>query len=259
MTRTNSRLMTIVLLAAGLQGCASLPPGSVPNPGDPWERYNRAAWSFNDTVDRAVVKPVARAYKVVRQGVSNFFGNLSDIPTVANDILQGQIKSAASHLGRVAVNSTFGLLGLVDLATRMGMERQRADFEQTLGVWGLGSGPYLVLSPLGPSSVRDTAGLGVDFFTDPVLYLGDGTVREAAAGLRLVDRRARVLDIEKTLKSIELDPYIFVRDAYLARRRNAVDHGDSTDRKGEGGQDRSVGAGDEGSPIPLALPDPAPE
>src|SRR5450755_209098 len=180
MTRTNSRLMTVVLLAAGLQGCASLPPGSVRDPGDPWERYNRAAYAFNDTVDRAVLKPVARGYKaatpdVVRQGVGNFFGNLSDIPTVANDVLQGQFKSAATHVGRVAINSTFGLLGLVDLATRMGMERQRADFGQTLGVWGLDSGPYLVLPLLGPSSVRDTAGLGVDFFTDPVLRVGDPT------------------------------------------------------------------------------------
>jgi phospholipid-binding lipoprotein MlaA len=263
MTRTNSRLMTIVLLAAGLQGCASLPPGSVPNPGDPWERYNRAAWSFNDTVDRAVVKPVARAYKavtpdVVRQGVSNFFGNLSDIPTVANDVLQGQIKSAATHLGRVAVNSTFGLLGLMDLATRMGLERQRADFGQTLGVWGLDSGPYLVVPLFGPSSVRDTAGLGVDFFTDPVLRVGDPTFQEAAAGLRVVDRRAGVLAFEQTLTSIELDPYIFVRDGYLAMRRNAVNHGDSSDRKGKG-EDRSVEAGDEERTIPLTPAIPVPE
>jgi phospholipid-binding lipoprotein MlaA len=133
----------------------------------------------------------------------------------------------------------------------MGMERQRADFGQTLGVWGLGSGPYLVLPLLGPSSVRDTAGLGVDFVTDPVLRLGDRTVHEVAGGLRLVDRRARVLDIEKTLTSIELDPYIFIRDAYLARRRNAVNHGDSTDRKGKG-EDRSVEAGDEERMIPPA-------
>jgi len=252
-----------MLLAAGFQGCASLPPGSIPNPGDPWERYNRAAYSFNDAVDRAVLKPVARGYRaatpdVVRQGVGNFFGNLSDIPTAANDVLQGQIKSAVTHLGRVAVNSTFGLLGLVDLATRMGMERQRADFGQTLGVWGLGSGPYLVLPLLGPSSVRDTAGLGVDFVTDPVLRLGDRTVQEAAGGLRLVDRRARVLDIEKTLTSIELDPYIFIRDGYLAMRRNAVNHGDSSDRKGKG-EDRTVEAGDEERLIPLAPATAVPE
>src|SRR5450432_530000 len=263
MTRTISTRIAIMMFAVALQGCASLPPGSVRDPGDPWERYNRAAYAFNDTVDRAVLKPVAQGYKavtpdVVRQGVGNFFGNLSDIPTVANDILQGQFKSAATHVGRVAVNSTFGLLGLVDLATRMGMERQRADFGQTLGVWGLGSGPYLVLPLLGPSSVRDTAGLGVDFFTDPVIYLGDGTVREAAAGLRLVDRRARVLDIEKTLKSIELDPYIFVRDAYLARRRNAVNHGDS-DRKGMEGDDPSVEAGNEEGLIPFAPAASSPE
>jgi phospholipid-binding lipoprotein MlaA len=252
MTQTISTRIAIMMLAVALQGCASLPPGSVPNPGDPWERYNRAAYSFNDTVDRAVLKPVAQAYKAVspdvfRQAVGNFFGNLSDIPTAANDVLQGQLKQAATHVGRVVVNSTFGLLGLIDLATPMGMERQRADFGQTLGVWGLGSGPYLVLPLLGPSSVRDTAGLGVDYFTDPVLRLGDSTVREADAGLRVVDRRARVLAIEQTLKSIELDPYVFIRDGYLARRRNAVSHGDSSDQEKRGAQIPTVQAPD-GSP-----------
>ncbi len=123
---------------------------------------------------------------------------------------------------------------------------------QTLGVWGLGSGPYLVLPLLGPSSVRDTAGLGADFATDPVLHLGDRTVREAAGGLRLVDRRARVLGIEKTLTSIELDPYVFVHDAYPARRRNAVNHGDSTDRKGKVGEERADATEDEEGSILLA-------
>jgi len=231
MTRSTLKRTALALLAVVIQGCASLPPGTLRDPADPFERYNRAAFSFNDTVDRAVLRPVAVAYKTVtpdplRRAVSNFFGNLSDIPTIANDLLQGKPTMAATHAGRVALNSTFGLLGLIDLATPMGLERQREDFGLTLGAWGFGSGPYLVLPLLGPSSVRDTAGLGVDFATDPVLRLRDHDVRNAAAALRIENQRAELLGIEKTLKSIELDPYVFMRDTYLARRRNAVEGDD---------------------------------
>lgn len=224
-------LTSTVLLVSG---CAVLPQGHTADSSDPFERYNRAAYSFNDLVDTAILKPVARAYKwltpiVVQRGVSNVFANISDLPTAVNDLLQGKPSLAAQHVGRFAVNSTFGLLGVLDLATPMGLPRQREDFGQTLGRWGLASGPYLVLPLLGPSSVRDTFGLVVNYGLEPMAYLKDEDWRWGLTGLLVVDRRASVLEIEKTLNSIELDPYLFVRDAYLARRRNAVYDGSPPD------------------------------
>src|SRR5882757_2405336 len=208
------RLTAVLLtLASLLAGCASLPPGRSPDPQDPFERYNRAAFSFNDTIDRAVLKPVSQAYQavmpsLVQRGVTNFFGNLSDVPTVINDLLQGKATMAATHLGRLAINTTFGLLGVVDVATPMGLERQREDFGQTLGSWGLASGPYLVLPILGPSSVRDALALPADFELDPVIHVSDTTWRYSLVATRAVQRRASLLETEKTLTSIELDPYL---------------------------------------------------
>jgi phospholipid-binding lipoprotein MlaA len=209
-----------------LSACANLPAGRTPDPSDPFERYNRAAFSFNDTVDRALLKPIARAYAwitptFIQRGVENFFGNLSDVPTALNDILQGKPTMAATHVGRFAINSTFGVLGVFDIASSINLPREREDFGQTLGVWGVSSGPYLVLPLLGPSTTRDTAALPVDFGLDPLTYVQDDGWRYGLKGLRLVERRATVLPYEQTLESIELDPYLFVRDAYLARRRNS--------------------------------------
>jgi phospholipid-binding lipoprotein MlaA len=146
---------------------------------------------------------------------------------------------AATHLGRLAINTTFGLLGVVDVATPMGLERQREDFGQTLGRWGLASGPYLVLPILGPSSVRDALALPADFALDPVMHVSDTTWRYSLVVTRTVQRRASFLEAEKALTSIELDPYLFMRDAYLARRRSLVYDGDP--------------------PEPQASPDPADE
>jgi phospholipid-binding lipoprotein MlaA len=228
------QLAGLSLLALTLSGCASLPAGRAPDPQDPFERYNRAAFSFNDAIDRAFFKPVAQAYKfitpdLVQRGVANFFGNIADLPTAVNDVLQGKPKQAATHVGRFAVNTTIGVLGLFDVAKTMGLERQREDFGQTLGTWGLGSGPYLVLPVFGPSSVRDTVGLVADFGLDPIVYIKDDGWRYGLGGLRVIEQRASVLDIEKTLKSIEIDPYLFTRDAYLTRRRNSVYDGNPPD------------------------------
>jgi len=233
-------------LVSVLAGCAALPPGRTPDPHDPFERYNRAAFSFNDVVDRAVLKPVSQAYRAVtpvllQRGIANFFGNLSDVPTALNDILQGKPKMAATHVGRFAVNSTFGLLGIFDIATPMGMSRQREDFGQTLGTWGFGSGPYLVLPILGPSSVRDTFGTAIDIGLDPLIHVKDGDWRLGLVGLRVIQQRAALLDPEKTLKSIELDPYLFIRDAYLSRRRNNVYDGNPPEPKEERGQELRPG------------------
>ena len=228
--------MLLLGLAILLGGCASLPPGSTPDPKDPFERYNRAAFSFNDAIDRAILKPVSQGYKAVtpsfvQRGVTNFFANISDVPTVVNDLLQGKMTMAATHLGRLAINTTFGLAGVMDVATPMGLERQREDFGQTLGKWGLASGPYLVLPILGPSSVRDAFALPADFYLDPVYHVSDTTWRYSFAATRVVSRRASFLEAEKTLKSIELDPYLFTRDAYLSRRRSLVYDGDPPDPK----------------------------
>jgi phospholipid-binding lipoprotein MlaA len=231
-----------------LGACATLPEGRPPDPTDPFERYNRAIFSFNDTLDRFVLKPVARAYKfvtpdLVQRGVANFFNNISDVPTAVNDVLQGKPKQAATHVGRFALNSTVGILGLFDVATTVGLEREREDFGQTLGRWGLQSGPYVVLPFFGPSSVRDTFGLAADIGLDPLVYVHDDGWRLGLAGLRVVEQRASLLQFENTYKSIELDPYLFTRDAYLMHRRSSVYDGNPP--------------GDAAPPSPASAPAPA--
>ena len=231
MKHNRSRWASCVAIASLLAGCATLPAGSTRNPADPFERLNRTTYAFNDTVDRAVLKPVARAYDavtphVVQEGVSNAFGNISDLPTAINDVLQGKPTLALQHVTRFVVNSTVGVLGLFDVATQMGIDRQREDFGQTLGTWGFRSGPYLVLPLLGSSSVRDALALPVDFELDPLFYIHEQDVRLGLAGLRVIQERASVLKLEKTVDSVELDPYTFRRDFYLARRRNAIADGE---------------------------------
>jgi phospholipid-binding lipoprotein MlaA len=230
MARNCHRALVLVLLAF-LGGCASLPEGKSLDPQDPYERFNRASLAFNDTVDDAILKPLAKAYKAaapefVRTGVANFFANLSDIPTALNDALQGKPKGAGVHAARVAVNSTIGLLGFIDVATGLGLAREREDFGQTLGGWGFGSGPYLVLPLLGPSSVRDGFGLAVDWVADPVTLIpAEPAASNALIGTRAVDNRSSLLSAEKALDEIALDRYLFVRDVYLSRRRSLVEEG----------------------------------
>ena len=162
----------------------------------------------------------------MRTGIANFLGNLSDIPTALNDVLQGKPKQVGIHAARVAVNSTVGLLGLIDVATPMGMARERADFGQTLGVWGLPSGPYLVLPIFGASSVRDTFGLAVDWASDPLVHIPDDVAtRNTLVGVRAVDQRAALLPAERTLDAVSFDRYLLLRDAYLAHRKSLVGDG----------------------------------
>ena len=225
-------LPAAIATAVLFTGCATLPDGSTRSATDPFERFNRSTFAFNDTVDRIVLKPVARTYDkvvphVVQQGVSNSFGNVSDLPTAANDVLQGKPRLALEHLTRFVVNSTIGVLGLFDVATQMGIDRRREDFGQTLGSWGVTSGPYLVLPLLGSSSVRDALALPVDYELDPVGYIRRVDLRLGLDALRVVQERASFLKVERTVESIELDPYVFRRDFYLARRRNAIADGHS--------------------------------
>jgi phospholipid-binding lipoprotein MlaA len=218
----------VALLAAcllGLGGCATV---RNPDPADPLEGWNRGVQTFNDEVDKAVLKPVATAYRdfvpeLVRNGVNNFFGNLDDGWSAVNQLLQGKLESALNMTLRVGVNTVFGLAGLLDPASEMGLERQSEDFGQTLGRWGLGPGPYLVLPLLGPSTVRDTAGLPLDMAATSLSQLTDQEARAAwGSALRVVDTRANLLSATRLLDEIALDRYSFLRNAYLARRRNLV-------------------------------------
>lgn len=229
MTKTNkqSNLNLRAVLAATaaatvLAGCATSG-----NPKDPIEGYNRAMFSFNETVDKAVIKPVAQGYNYVtpqpvQTGVSNFFGNLADIWTSVNNLLQGKPGDALSDAGRVLVNSTVGILGIFDVATPMGLEKHEEDFGQTLGRWGVGDGAYVVLPILGPRTVRDTVGFAADFYVDPVRDHDNIGRRNAAIALRAIDTRADLLKAEDALEAAALDKYAYVRDAYLQHRRSAI-------------------------------------
>lgn len=218
------RIALAFLAAAFLAGCAST-GGSEPH--DPWEKMNRGTFAFNDAVDRAVLKPAAEGYvRVVpgfaREGVSNFFGNLEDIGTSLNNLLQGKAAEGASDAGRFLVNSTLGVFGLWDVATPMGLEKHTEDFGQTLGWWGFQPGPYLVLPLLGPSTLRDAPARAVD----PSWYYSDYVDPEGLwwglRGLDIVRTRADLLKAEKVLQEAALDRYSFVRDAWWQRRRSQV-------------------------------------
>jgi phospholipid-binding lipoprotein MlaA len=217
------RLGTALLVAGLLSGCAA--PGG--NPADPLEPFNRAMYNFNDALDGAVVKPVAKGYRSVlpsfaRTGVSNFFSNLEDVWISANDLLQGKFQQGSEDFLRFLINSVFGLAGLVDVAADAGFDKHNEDFGQTLGAWGLGSGPYLVLPFLGPSTVRDGLGFLVDTRADLVWRINDVPVRNSAVVLRYVSRRADLLDATDLIDQAAIDKYTFIRDAWLQRRRNLV-------------------------------------
>ena len=222
------RFLGLLLLLTALGGCAT----TGGNPHDPLEGYNRAMFSFNEGVDKAIVKPVASGYKTVmpefaRTGVTNFFSNLRDPWIGVNNILQGKVGAGASDFGRFAVNTTVGILGLFDVASNAGLEKHNEDFGQTLGRWGVGSGAYVVLPILGPSSVRDGLSLlVVDWRGDPLWYVGNIPTRNELVGVRLVDNRANLLDTSRLAEEAALDQYAYVRDAYLQRRRSLIYDGD---------------------------------
>ncbi len=215
------------LLALALSGCATGPRA---NPADPLEPWNRGVYQFNDAVDRAVLKPVATVYQdytpeLLRRGIGNFFANLEDAWTSVNSVLQLKGQAAGESFTRFWVNTFFGLGGVLDIATEMQIPRHNEDFGQTLGHWGVGSGPYMMLPLLGPSTLRDTAALPAEWRGDPVTYVDDVGARNVLRGTRIVHRRASLLQQEKLLEGAALDKYSFLRDAYLQRRRNLVHDG----------------------------------
>ena len=233
-------LSSLALLA--VTGCATAPNG---NPSDPLEPFNRGVFRLNDAVDRAVLKPVATAYRDVlpspiRTGVNNFFGNLQDAWSAVNSALQLKGEAAGNSLMRFGVNTFLGLGGVLDIASEMRIERHTEDFGQTLGHWGVGAGPYLVLPLLGPSTVRDTAALPVDAQGNLVSGINDVATRNSVTALSLLDRRARLLDATKLLDQVALDPYTFTRDAHLQRRQNSVFDGNPPDEVEPAPAEKSV-------------------
>lgn len=214
----------IVLMLLTLAGCASGPHA---NPNDPFEPMNRRIYQFNDAVDSAVFRPVAGAYRDiapvrVRQGVGNFFGNLEDVWSFVNNVLQLKGQGAMDSLRRVGVNTFLGWGGIFDVATEMDIEKHTKDFGHTLGYWGVGSGPYLVLPLLGPSTLRDAVALPVDWQGDLVTNVPHVPTRNTATVLRLVDTRAALLKASSMLEEASLDVYTFTRDAFLQRRRSVI-------------------------------------
>ena len=226
--RTRAVAASLILVAGFMGGCAT----TASNPSDPLEPLNRGIYTFNEHVDGLLLKPAAEAYRLLlpdfaRTGVSNFFANLGDVTVALNNLLQGKVSNAASDASRVVVNTTVGLLGFIDVASKIGLEKHDEDFGQTLGRWGVGSGPYLVLPLFGPSSFRDAIGRIPDYYSDPVTYVEPSHDRNLLWGARTVNRRSELLGASRVLEAAALDPYEFVRDAYLQRRRNLVYDGNA--------------------------------
>jgi phospholipid-binding lipoprotein MlaA len=247
-TKLSAQLKSLALagMAAGLlAGCATSG-----NPKDPIEGFNRAVFAFNEGLDSAIVKPVAQGYDAVlpspvRTGVTNFFSNIEDVFIGVNNLLQGKIPQAFNDFGRVAINTTIGLLGVIDIASDAGLEKHDEDFGQTFGRWGVGNGAYVVLPLFGPRTARDTVGLILDSAVDPVREHKPRGARDAAVVLRLVNKRANFLAADKVVEEAALDKYSYMRDAYLQRRRNLIH---------DGNPPREAEASIDGDMSPIAAP-----
>jgi len=214
----------VILLAAMISGCATGPDR---DPRDPLEPMNRAVYKFNDTFDQVIATPVASAYRDVlhveiRSRVSNFFSNIQDIFIGVNNLLQGKLQDGVEDWARFAFNTTFGLLGIHDVASDMGIEKHNEDFGQTFGRWGVDSGPYVILPFLGSSTLRDSAGIALDYYFAPLGEARPIALRNSLYGLYFVNTRAEYLDASSLLEQAALDRYIFQRDAYLQRRRSLI-------------------------------------
>ena len=258
-------------LALAVSGCATVQHKTA---GDPLESMNRAVYEFNDVADRYVAKPVAQAYdKVlpgfVKTGIRNFYNNIDDVFVVANDLLQGKGTQAARDTTRLLANSVFGIFGLFDVASPRGLYKNNEDFGQTLGVWGVGGGPYLVLPFLGPSNLRDLAGFAVFTQADLIWRIDRIPVRNSLVGVRTVEARAQLLPAEGLLREAAMDRYSFLRDAYLQRRLSLIHDGNpprdrqteedledpgegSADDPGEGSADAPGEGSAEASNVPAA-------
>ena len=244
-----------------LAACATVPPGPR-NPRDPWERMNRTTYKFNDALDRVIIKPVAKGYVKVlpqwsRTGINNFTTNLTYPVVIVNDLLQWQIRGFFNDTGRLLMNTTLGFLGFFDPATTAGLDRNNRDFGQTLGKWGVKSGPYLVLPVLGPSDVRDGLGRWADVYVDPRHYLRNNWASWGLWALEGIDTRANLLYLDQTLQSA-YDPYAFVRNAYL-QNRDFMIHGGQSNQEEDQEQKLLEQAGAEDGTSGAAAPAPPSE
>ncbi len=215
--------LSALLILATVTGCASI---KYNDPEDPFEGFNRGIYGFNKGLDNAIVKPVTKGYVAitptpVQKGVTNFFENLDDIVTSVNGLLQGKGKQGGSDGLRVLVNTTFGIIGLFDVATVWGLEKHDEDFGQTLGYWGVGSGAYVMLPFLGPSTFRGFAGDITDHYLDPYTYSDDAATRNTVTGFELLDKRSSLLEFDSQLEEA-IDEYTFIKNAYLQNREFRV-------------------------------------
>jgi phospholipid-binding lipoprotein MlaA len=223
--------LTLLSCAAVLMGCASIPAGVEPSPHDPWEPFNRSVFEFNEGLDAYLLKPAVAVYRFilpefVREGIYNFFSNYSDIYTALFNLLQGKPDYAFNDLMRVVVNTTMGLGGLIDLATPGGLEKHKEDWGQTLGVWGVPAGPYVVLPFFGPSNVRDTFGTVADLESDYLFsIMPNVALRNSITGLRVVNARNTYYEAGDLLDGAAIDKYSFMRDAYIQRREYQINEG----------------------------------
>lgn len=227
-TKKLCRWMALMLIATTLSGCAVvMSPNAGKDPRDPYERYNRSMFSFNQELDKKVLKPVATAYTdytpdFLQTVIGNFFSNIGDVWTAANNFLQGKPRDGTTDAMRVVFNSTIGLAGLLDIATPAGLPKHEEDFGQTLGVWGVQSGPYVVLPFFGSSTMRDSTAKPIDWAGDPLSYVDNIRARNSGRAIRIVDDRASLLGASKLMEGAALDPYEFMRDAYLQRRASRI-------------------------------------
>ncbi|SDD67767.1 phospholipid-binding lipoprotein MlaA [Cupriavidus sp. YR651] len=240
-----TRLVAAIVAAAALAGCATGPNA---NPKDPLEPLNRGVHTVNEQVDKYALKPVAQVYadyvpSPVRTAIGNVFSNMSDVYSAANNLLQGKPTRAAEDTMRVAINSVLGIGGLIDIATPAGLPKYKEDFGQTLGVWGVPSGPYLVLPLFGPSNVRDTVGMLVDRQLDPSAYIYPVWIRNTATGVRIVDGRAQLLGASNLIEAAALDRYAFLRDSYMQRRQYLIYDGNPPADKSEDGDETPAPSG----------------
>ena len=244
------RILVLVSIAAALAGCTTIQDARG-GPGqrlDPWEKWNRKVFNFNDDLDKAVLKPVATAYsnivpQTVRRGVGNFFGNFADAWSAVNNILQGKFTAASEDATRVGANTLFGLFGILDVASEMGLEHHYEDFGQTLGRYGVGAGAYVMLPILGPSTVRDTAALPLDRLASPPAFFNGTGTQLGLTALQIVNTRSGLLGATRVIDDIALDRYTFVRDAYLQRRRSLVFDGDVPETPADSGAAATDAAG----------------
>ncbi|MDH5711332.1 MAG: VacJ family lipoprotein [Gammaproteobacteria bacterium] len=224
--KTLSKFFIFSLLLSLVSGCTTLEGPK--NPDDPFESFNRSMYSFNETLDKYVMKPIAKGYQTVTPdavdtGITNFFNNLGDVLTLINDLLQLKIERALETSARIVFNTTFGLFGIMDVATDFGIERHDEDFGQTLGYWGVDSGPYLVLPFFGPSSVRDGLGFAADVTELDLVYddMSNKHQYELLA-LKYIDKRADLLKAKDIVDDTAPDPYAFIRDGWKQRRKNEI-------------------------------------